>query len=221
MVGESGCGKSTFGRTILHLPESTSGKILFHGEDVTHVNAQKLRQLRESMQIIFQDPFSSLNPRMIASQTISEPLLPTGRYSRAKIEMMTDGLMQTVGLAARLRHSYPHELDGGRRQRIGIARVGAQTLIHRVRRAGFRAGRIHSGADIKSDAGPAARQETYIRIYHARSVGGEAHIRRNMRYIPGPAGRKAPFQAIVSPIVAPLYKGAAFRHTHSRYSRAP
>ena len=82
VVGESGCGKSTFGRTVLHLLESTDGKILFHGEDITHVTSDKLRSLRENMQIIFQDPFSSLNPRMTASATISEPLLLTGRYSK-------------------------------------------------------------------------------------------------------------------------------------------
>lgn len=123
IVGESGCGKSTFGRTIIHLLESTDGRILFKGEDITRVSAAKLRELRGQMQIIFQDPFSSLNPRMTAYDTISEPLMLSGKFSRAEIARRTDELMETVGLAPRLRYSYPHELDGGRRQRIGIARA--------------------------------------------------------------------------------------------------
>lgn len=123
VVGESGCGKSTLGRTLIHLLESTDGKIFFHGEDVTKVSPAKLRELRENMQIIFQDPFSSLNPRMTAVETIREPLQLTGRYSSAQIEERTEKIMATVGIDRRLRNSYPHELDGGRRQRIGIARA--------------------------------------------------------------------------------------------------
>lgn len=123
VVGESGCGKSTLGRTILHLLDSTGGKIMFEGEDVTNVNKQKLRQLREKMQIIFQDPFSSLNPRMSVSEIIQEPLVLRGGMSNEEMEKETLNLMETVGLAERLATSYPHELDGGRRQRIGIARA--------------------------------------------------------------------------------------------------
>lgn len=123
VVGESGCGKSTLGRTILHLVESTDGQILFEGEDITHVNKKKLRSIREEMQIIFQDPFSSLNPRMSVRQTIMEPLILKGGLTKAQMEEKTLELMETVGLAERLADSYPHELDGGRRQRIGIARA--------------------------------------------------------------------------------------------------
>ena len=123
VVGESGCGKSTLGRTILHLLESTDGQIIFEGEDITHVDKKKLRQLREKMQIIFQDPFASLNPRMSVRQTIMEPLILKGGMTREQMEQKTAELMETVGLAERLADSYPHELDGGRRQRIGIARA--------------------------------------------------------------------------------------------------
>ncbi len=123
VVGESGCGKSTLGRTIIHLQESTDGKIFFQGKDVTHVNSKKLRQLRENMQIIFQDPFSSLNPRMTIQETIREPLILSGRFRKNEIEEQTRRLMDQAGIAQRLALAYPHELDGGRRQRVGIARA--------------------------------------------------------------------------------------------------
>ena len=126
IVGESGCGKSTLGRTILRLHEPTSGQILFHGEDITRYSAGKLKALRSKMQIIFQDPYSSLNPRATVSQAIAEPLLIQGVLSRrdkAAIEKRVDEMMDLVGLAKRFKNSYPHELDGGRRQRIGIARA--------------------------------------------------------------------------------------------------
>ena len=123
VVGESGCGKSTLGRVILHLLDSTDGQLLFEGEAVTHVDKAKLRALREKMQIIFQDPYSSLNPRMSVSEIIMEPLQLKGGMSHAEMYEKTKKLMDTVGLAARLENAYPHELDGGRRQRIGIARA--------------------------------------------------------------------------------------------------
>lgn len=123
IVGESGCGKSTLGRTMIHLLESTGGQIMFKGEDITKVNKKKLIELREEMQIIFQDPFSSLNPRMTVSETVAEPLLLSKRFSNKEAEERADEIVNTVGLGARLWNSYPHELDGGRRQRIGVARA--------------------------------------------------------------------------------------------------
>lgn len=124
VVGESGCGKSTLGRTILHLLDSTSGTILFNGRDITNVTKAQLKELRRDMQIIFQDPFSSLDPRKCVSDIIAEPLLIYKKYPNRKAAMAKVAeLMETVGLAARLAYSYPHELDGGRRQRIGIARA--------------------------------------------------------------------------------------------------
>lgn len=123
VVGESGCGKSTFGRTLIHLLESTDGQILFKGEDVTNVDHKQLKKLRESMQIIFQDPFSSLNPRMTIAETIREPLQLSGRYKPQEIRHETARMMELAGIEERLAQSYPHELDGGRRQRVGIARA--------------------------------------------------------------------------------------------------
>ncbi len=123
VVGESGCGKSTLGRTIIHLHESTSGDIFLEGERANNLKGKALRAAREKMQIIFQDPYSSLDPRKTADQTIREPLLVSGKYSKKEIEEKTTELMDLVGIDERLRKAYPHELDGGRRQRIGIARA--------------------------------------------------------------------------------------------------
>ena len=124
MVGESGCGKSTTGRSILRLVEPTSGEVFFEGEDITKLSTHEMREMRREMQIIFQDPFSSLDPRHTVLQAIAEPI----RFNRItsdpyEIEDRVFDLMETVGLAERLINTYPHELDGGRRQRIGIARA--------------------------------------------------------------------------------------------------
>ena len=124
VVGESGCGKSTLGRTILRLTPATEGKILYNGKDILTYNPHQLRQLRREMQIIFQDPYSSLNPRMTVSELIAEPLVVKKvMKNRNQLKERVKELMETVGLAARLENAYPHELDGGRRQRIGVARA--------------------------------------------------------------------------------------------------
>lgn len=123
VVGESGCGKSTLGRTILHLLEPTGGQIFFEGKDVTNPSRKELSELRKKMQIIFQDPFSSINPRMSVSETIMEPLKLHTKMDKEELKEKTRELMKTVGLADRFWGAYPHELDGGRRQRIGIARA--------------------------------------------------------------------------------------------------
>lgn len=126
IVGESGCGKSTLGRTILRLHEPTSGQVYFHGEDIIKYDVGKMKEIRSKMQMIFQDPYSSLNPRMTVSQAIAAPLLIQGRYGKNQKQDLKQEvlrIMDLVGLARRLINSYPHELDGGRRQRIGIARA--------------------------------------------------------------------------------------------------
>ncbi|MBS6954068.1 MAG: ABC transporter ATP-binding protein [Enterocloster asparagiformis] len=124
IVGESGCGKSTTGRTILKLLEPTSGKIIFDGKDITGYSRKQMRSLRQEMQMVFQDPFSSLDPRQTVSQLISEPIIEHKLLkTKSDVEKRTLKLMETVGLAERYINVYPHELDGGRRQRIGIARA--------------------------------------------------------------------------------------------------
>ena len=124
VVGESGCGKSTTGRAILRLHEPTSGEVIFEGKDITKVSSQEMRHLRSQMQIIFQDPFASLNPRKTVSEIIGEPLrLYKVHKNKKEQEDHVLELMELVGLSDRLVNTYPHELDGGRRQRIGIARA--------------------------------------------------------------------------------------------------
>jgi len=124
LVGESGCGKSTLGRVVIGLLEVTAGEVFFKGENVFLYNEKQKKQFRQSAQIVFQDPFSSLNPRMSVFQLIAEPLLINDACdTRAKLESRVRELMDTVQLAWRLATSFPHELDGGRRQRIGIARA--------------------------------------------------------------------------------------------------
>ena len=124
LVGESGCGKSTIGRAILRLHEPTGGEVLLNGVDVTKLNKQELRALRQKMQIVFQDPYSSLDGRKSVFESIGEPLvIQKVCKSKKEYEERVYELMETVGLAERLVNAYPHELDGGRRQRVGIARA--------------------------------------------------------------------------------------------------
>jgi oligopeptide/dipeptide ABC transporter ATP-binding protein len=124
IVGESGCGKSTTGRVILRLIDATDGEIYFEGKNIRELTAARMRALRKEMQIIFQDPFSSLDPRMTVSEIIEEPIKLNKliRDTKARFERVLE-LMDLVGLSRRLMNTYPHELDGGRRQRIGIARA--------------------------------------------------------------------------------------------------
>ena len=174
LVGESGCGKSTIGRAILRLHEPTSGEVLLDGTDVTKLNKQELRELRRKMQIVFQDPYSSLDGRKSVFESIGEPLIIQKICkTKEEYEKRVYTLMETVGLAERLVNAYPHELDGGRRQRVGIARALAlnpsflvqheegrvqcactciEPFLPRAGRAGFRAGCFHSGAGAQSDA---------------------------------------------------------------------
>lgn len=128
VVGESGCGKSTLGRTILRLLPHTSGEVIFEGKDILQYSRGEMKELRKKMQIIFQDPFSSLNPRYTVFETIREPLKIHKMFkTQEETNRRVRELMEVVGLASRYENTYPHELDGGRRQRIGIARALALT----------------------------------------------------------------------------------------------
>jgi peptide/nickel transport system ATP-binding protein/oligopeptide transport system ATP-binding protein len=124
VVGESGCGKSTLGRTLLKLDAPTDGEILFQGKNLVTIGKKDMKAIRPKIQMVFQDPYASLNGRMNVRQLIAEPLIINKTCkSKQEIEDKVTKMMETVGLAERLSMSYPHELDGGRRQRIGIARA--------------------------------------------------------------------------------------------------
>lgn len=125
LVGESGCGKSTTGRTLIRLIEADGGEILFHNKNVLDFNKNEMKEFRQNVQMVFQDPYSSLNPRLSIFDLISEPLMNTDEYrkDRQKVSSRVKELMGIVGISQRLTNSYPHELDGGRRQRVGVARA--------------------------------------------------------------------------------------------------
>ena len=123
LVGESGCGKSTFGRALLRLTEPTSGEVHFRGKDLAHLSRGELRAERRNLQVIFQDPYASLNPRMTVGQIVGEPLYTFGLARGKDAENRVQELLETVGLSKRFIRRYPHEFSGGQRQRIGIARA--------------------------------------------------------------------------------------------------
>lgn len=123
VVGESGCGKSTLGRSIIRMIEPDSGEVLFNGEDLLKKDKKEMKKMRQKLQMIFQDPYESLDPRMSISSIIEEPLRVNHLFTREERREKVKHLMETVGISERLANSYPHELDGGRRQRVGIARA--------------------------------------------------------------------------------------------------
>lgn len=123
LVGESGCGKSTLGKAILRLTEPTGGKVFYDGKDLAHLSRSEMRDQRKRLQMIFQDPYASLNPRMTVGNIVGEPIRAFGLARGASVESMVADLMETVGLSRRYLKRYPHEFSGGQRQRIGIARA--------------------------------------------------------------------------------------------------
>lgn len=125
LVGESGCGKSTTGRTIIRLIEADGGEVLFHNKNVLSFDKKEMKNFRQNVQMVFQDPYSSLNPRLSIFDLISEPLMNIDEFKqdKNKVTKRVKELMDIVGISERLTNSYPHELDGGRRQRVGVARA--------------------------------------------------------------------------------------------------
>ena len=166
IVGESGCGKSTLGRTILRLIEPTSGEVYFQGKNLLALSQRELRDTRRQMQIIFQDPYASLNPRMRVGDIVGEGLeihkLAKGRAKRDRV----NELLRQVGLREDHYNRYPHEFSGGQRQRIGIARaLAVNPKSYCLRRASLLAGCFYSGADHQSPAGAAGEDAPHL-LFH-------------------------------------------------------
>ena len=177
VVGESGCGKSTTGRCILRLIEPTSGEIWFQGEDVRKMDGERLRALRRDMQIIFQDPYASLNPRLTVGGIIGEALqIHNLAKNNREIEARVVDLLETVGLRSEYMHRYPHEFSGGQRQRIGIARALAVEPADRLRRAGFGARRVGPGAGDQPARRTCRRSSASPTLFIAHDLSVVEHI---------------------------------------------
>ena len=152
LVGESGCGKTTVGKMVLRLLDATDGEIIFEGRDLRKLSKSEMREMRKEIQIIFQDPYGSLNPRMTVYEIIAEPIKKNKLTSGEEVTKRVVDLLNRVGLSEREMRKYPHEFSGGQRQRICIARALSDCL----RRAGFRAGRVRSVTDPEPSEGSSA-----------------------------------------------------------------
>ena len=224
IVGESGCGKSTTGRAILRLIEPTSGSVYFEGQDISKLNKEEMRKLRKDIQFIFQDPFSSLNPRQTVSQTIEEPLKIHGMKNKAERQARVRELMETVGLAERLANAYPHELDGGRRQRIGIARALAMNPKFIVCDEPVSALDVSIQAQILNLMKEIQRKQgiTYIFITHDLSVVNHFSDDIAVMYL-GRMVEKAPAEALfeepLHPYTKALLSAIPIPNIHSKKER--
>jgi peptide/nickel transport system ATP-binding protein len=225
VVGESGCGKTTLGRTILRLIEPTSGEVSFDGKDIRKLNAGEMRYMRREMQIIFQDPFSSLNPRKTIAETIEEPILLANLIPDSDERFMRVlELMDTVGLAQRLINTYPHELDGGRRQRIGIARALAMNPKFIVCDEPVSALDVSIQAQILNLMKTIQRNTgiTYLFITHNLSVVNHFSDDIAVMYL-GRLAEKAPAEALfrepLHPYTEALLSAIPVPHIHDRNKR--
>ena len=186
LVGESGCGKSTTGRAILQLERLTAGHVFYEGADLARLHGGALRRQRRRMQLIFQDPYASLNSRMTLGHIVGEPLLVHDLRPRGEREDRVKELLNLVGLNPNTINRYPHEFSGGQRQRIGIARaLAVEPKLHRLRRAGQRARRLDPGADHQPAARPAAQLRADLPVHRPRPLGRAPHLRPGGRHVPG------------------------------------
>jgi oligopeptide transport system ATP-binding protein len=190
LVGESGCGKSTTGRLILRLLEPTTGSIEFKGKDIARLDKQAMRRMRAHMQIIFQDPYASLNPRMTVGEILAEPMAVHGIAEGKEREDRVKELLQVVGLAPEHASRYSHQFSGGQRQRIGIARA------------------LAVNPDLIICDEPVSVR-ALIPVYRPRPCGGETHQRPRRCDVSRQAGRDRRQAHALCQAVAPLYPGAA------------
>ena len=212
LVGESGCGKTTLGRTIIKLLEPTAGQILFNGEDITNYSRRRMREVRRELQIVFQDPYASLNPRMTVREIVAEPLRVHGLY-RLNGRERIDELLRTVGLSPEHANRFPHEFSGGQRQRIGFARARPQPADGAARRAvsaldvSIRAQVVSLLESLQRDFGL-----TYLFIAHDLSL---------VRHISDKCRRHVPGQIMEIGSRADIYDRPSHPYTQALLSAVP
>ena len=222
LVGESGCGKSTVGRLALRLLEPTGGVVRFEGRDLARLSGAELRRARAGAQLIFQDPYGSLNPRMTVGEMLAEPLLlhtdlsPAGRRERAA------DLLRLVGLQAAHAQRYPHEFSGGQRQRIAIARALAlRPRLVVVRRAGLRARRVDPQPDLEPAHGSPAAPGARLHLHQPRPRGGEAHRHQGGGHVPRTHRRERRLRRYFRCPATSLHAGLAVRGAGAVGTGAP
>jgi ABC-type glutathione transport system ATPase component len=181
LVGESGCGKSTTGRTILQIFRPTSGSVVFDGVDLVNLKGRELRLMRRKMQMIFQDTYSSLNPRMTVGEIVGEPLIIHNVARGSAIEDHVSNLLKMVELNPSFANRYPHEFSGGQRQRVGVARWRF-SLVHRLRRTHLRC-TFRSGARV--NLLKTAKQFNLTHLFSRRSFDGTPHQRTHRGDVSG------------------------------------
>ena len=211
IVGETGCGKSTTARLMMRLLEPTAGTVRFEGEDITHLKGGRLKAVRRELQMVFQDPYSSLNPRKTVGSIVAEPFAIHGLYGdRGERRGQVKELMDRVGLNPEHYNRYPHEFSGGQRQRIGVARALAlgPKLLDR-RRAGLRARRLDPGAGAEPAARAPARDGPDARADLPRSLRRAAHVRPGRGDVRGQDRRAGRERGAVRRTETPVYEGTA------------
>ena len=214
IMGPSGCGKSTLGKTILKLHDITGGQILFHGEDITNYTEKQMRPLREKIQIIFQDPYASLNPKKKVVQSVMTPLDVSGKYTKEeKLKKVID-ILNEVGLSEKFLEKYPHEMSGGQRQRVVIARA----LINDPGRTGFCSGCFRPFPGAEPAEGLTEGAEPYLYFYFTRSECGRISVRPGSCHVSGKDHGACRQKAALWKSTPPLYTSSPLRDPGPGYS---
>ena len=209
IVGESGCGKSTTAKMLLQLEEPTEGTIRYQGDEIHNASAEQRRAYRSSVQAVFQDPWSSLNPRMRVRDLIAEPMVINLNLSRREMQERVAKLLNDVGLSSYHANLYPHEFSGGQRQRLAIARaLSVEPRVIVLDEAGFGAGRVHSRPDHEPADGPAERVQRQLSADRPPPGNRAVHVRLGGRDVPGADRGIRPHQGTVRQRVASLHQGA-------------